>query len=82
MCNYKHSGPIFFSGNIELDAVNVIPEAVSQKSLRIEGKFHGFNVTWDPISNVNYGQVFYEIKISHSDKRDIVVSIFSIYKFL
>lgn len=65
-----------FSDGRELNKVNVIPEAVAQMSLRVEGTFHDFNITWDPITNVNYGQIFYEIKIRHADKKDIFVSYF------
>ncbi|RZF32704.1 hypothetical protein LSTR_LSTR004132, partial [Laodelphax striatellus] len=52
---------------------NVIPEAVSTSSFRVEGQYNSFYITWSPVKNVNYGQVFYELKISHAYKRDIIV---------
>lgn len=45
------------------DNINVIPEAIPNSSIQIIGTYKFFNITWDKIKNVNYGNVFYEIKI-------------------
>ncbi|XP_050510998.1 proto-oncogene tyrosine-protein kinase ROS isoform X1 [Diabrotica virgifera virgifera] len=43
--------------------VNVIPKMVEKRSVKVVGSCESFNITWDPVSNVNYGTVFYEIQI-------------------
>lgn len=53
--------------------LNVIPEAVSAKSIKIIGTYKIFNITWDPVTNVNYGSVFYEVRIRWQ-KQDISVA--------
>ncbi|XP_054270502.1 proto-oncogene tyrosine-protein kinase ROS isoform X2 [Macrosteles quadrilineatus] len=55
----------------KLSEVSVIPQPISQQSLRVEGGFEEFTILWDPVTNVNYGQVFYEIKIRNLNKKDI-----------
>ncbi|KAG7465669.1 hypothetical protein MATL_G00155980 [Megalops atlanticus] len=37
----------------------VIPQAVSEKSIRVEGNHSAFWVLWEPSLNVEYGEVFY-----------------------
>lgn len=32
-------------------------------SIQIMGSWSHFNITWNPVQNVNYGIVFYEIKV-------------------
>lgn len=54
------------SGNI-----NVIPEAIPNSSIQIIGTYKIFNITWEKIENVNYGSVFYEIKIKSPKMSDI-----------
>ncbi|XP_046670760.1 proto-oncogene tyrosine-protein kinase ROS-like isoform X1 [Homalodisca vitripennis] len=55
----------------KLSEVNVIPQPISQQSLRVEGTFEEFKICWNPVDNVNYGLVFYEIKIRNLNKKDI-----------
>uniref|UniRef100_A0A1B0CKJ2 Fibronectin type-III domain-containing protein n=1 Tax=Lutzomyia longipalpis TaxID=7200 RepID=A0A1B0CKJ2_LUTLO len=55
-----------------LSSVNVIPCQISNKSIHIRGVWTSFDIIWDPIENVNYGQVFYEIRIHASGHKDIV----------
>ncbi|XP_076250339.1 receptor protein-tyrosine kinase sevenless isoform X2 [Rhynchophorus ferrugineus] len=43
--------------------INVIPEVVDRTSVRVIGSSENFNVTWSPVRNVNYGNVFYEVQI-------------------
>ncbi|CRK90687.1 CLUMA_CG004384, isoform A, partial [Clunio marinus] len=54
------------SGNI-----NVIPEAIPNSSIKIIGTYKFFNITWNRIMNVNFGNVYYEIKIKSSKIADI-----------
>ncbi|KAK9499087.1 hypothetical protein O3M35_003599 [Rhynocoris fuscipes] len=51
--------------------VNAIPDPVDINSLKIIGNFSNFNISWNPVENVNCGEVFYELKISHSHKREL-----------
>lgn len=50
--------------------VNVIPEPVRLSSLQITGTWDQFFIKWDPVTNVNYDQVFYEVKIYDFSKMD------------
>ncbi|KAG5883190.1 hypothetical protein JTB14_018205 [Gonioctena quinquepunctata] len=43
--------------------VNVVPGKVDNKSVKVVGSSESFNVTWDPVKNVNYGDTFYEVQI-------------------
>lgn len=45
--------------------VMVIPERVNESSIRTIGTWSDFNITWAPVTNVNYGTVFYEVSIRH-----------------
>lgn len=42
--------------------INVIPGQLNASSIRITGNWESFNISWDPIDNVNYGEVFYDIR--------------------
>ena len=55
-----------------LDKLNVIPNAVSRSSIRVEGPYTLFNVSWDPITKVNFGKVFYRIKMILNEEETIV----------
>ncbi|XP_074032211.1 receptor protein-tyrosine kinase sevenless isoform X2 [Leptinotarsa decemlineata] len=50
--------------------VNVLPEKVNNNSVEVVGSSDSFNVTWNPVKNVNYGQVFYEVQIDDSTRID------------
>ncbi|XP_034935442.1 proto-oncogene tyrosine-protein kinase ROS isoform X2 [Chelonus insularis] len=45
--------------------ISVIPRAVAFDSIRVEGTWRNFYVTWDPVNNTNYGTVFYEVKFAN-----------------
>jgi hypothetical protein len=53
------------------DAVNVIPEPVRVSSIQVTGTWDQFFIKWDPVTNVNYDQVFYEVKIYDFSRTDI-----------
>lgn len=55
---------IFLDGVDPWTDINVIPEQVNSSLIRVVGTSESFNVTWEPITNVNYGKVFYEIEIN------------------
>lgn len=63
-----------FSGDLEVEP-DVIPKAVSQSSIRVSGTWESFNISWNPVSNVNYGQVFYEVKVRDGTGKEMNVSI-------
>lgn len=50
--------------NLTSETVMVLPNAVDLDSIRVAGSWRNFNVTWDPVKNVNYGTVFYEVKFA------------------
>ncbi|XP_021913370.1 proto-oncogene tyrosine-protein kinase ROS isoform X3 [Zootermopsis nevadensis] len=52
------------------DDINVIPEPVCLPSIHITGTWDKFLIKWDPVTNVNYDQVFYEVKIYDFSKTD------------
>ncbi|XP_074098359.1 receptor protein-tyrosine kinase sevenless isoform X3 [Cotesia typhae] len=47
------------------DNITVIPRAVSLNSIRVIGTWGNFNVSWDPVTNINHGTVFYEVKFAN-----------------
>lgn len=55
----------------------MIPNPVQKSSIRIEGSFDSFNVLWDAVTNVNYGKIFYRVKM-RIDDADLIVSILHI----
>ncbi|XP_029680165.1 proto-oncogene tyrosine-protein kinase ROS-like isoform X4 [Formica exsecta] len=50
--------------NLTSETVKVSPDAVDFNSIRVEGTWRNFNISWDPVKNVNYGTVFYEVKFA------------------
>ncbi|XP_069689840.1 proto-oncogene tyrosine-protein kinase ROS isoform X2 [Periplaneta americana] len=52
------------------DDVNVIPEPVRLSSIHITGTWDQFSISWDPVTNVNYDKVFYEVKMYNISKMD------------
>lgn len=66
--------------------VIVTPSKVDSRSVRVVGNSESFNVTWDPVKNINYGSVFYEIQIEkHSKERNdslVRKAIFKNYMFI
>jgi proto-oncogene tyrosine-protein kinase ROS len=50
--------------NLTSETAVVLPNAVDLDSIRVEGTWRNFNISWDPVKNVNYGTVFYEVKFA------------------
>ncbi|XP_014223646.1 proto-oncogene tyrosine-protein kinase ROS [Trichogramma pretiosum] len=48
----------------QMSRLVVRPEAVNVSSIRIEGNWRDFNVTWQAVNNTNYGRVFYEVSFA------------------
>ncbi|XP_022257171.1 proto-oncogene tyrosine-protein kinase ROS-like [Limulus polyphemus] len=44
-------------------SVNVIPEVISENDVLLTGKWDNFTISWPNSKRVNYGQVFYKVKI-------------------
>jgi hypothetical protein len=59
-----------FVADTSVSDVNVIPEPVRLSSIQVTGKWDEFLIKWDPVTNVNYDQVFYEVKIYDFSKTD------------
>ncbi|XP_076645581.1 receptor protein-tyrosine kinase sevenless isoform X2 [Halictus rubicundus] len=53
-----------YPNNLVSETVVVLPKAVSYNSIRVEGTWRNFNISWDPVDNINYGTVFYEVKFA------------------
>ncbi|XP_031333150.1 proto-oncogene tyrosine-protein kinase ROS isoform X2 [Photinus pyralis] len=47
------------------DDVSVIPEPINRNSIKVVGFWDSFNITWEPSQKVNFGTVFYEIKVDN-----------------
>lgn len=52
--------------------VSVIPDQVPEDSIKIIGTYKFFNITWSDVENVNYDQVFYEIKVQSPKIPDVI----------
>lgn len=52
---------------MKYEDVNVLPDAIDESSLNVIGTWDSFNITWKPVVNVNFGDIFYEIKIGGDD---------------
>lgn len=63
------------------DTVSVIPEPVRVSSIQITGTWDQFFIKWDPVTNVNYDQVFYEIKIYDFSRTDFSVPVCISFSF-
>jgi hypothetical protein len=61
---------LFLADMSTSDTVNVIPESVHVSSIQITGTWDQFFIRWDPVMNVNYDQVFYEVKIYDFSRTD------------
>ncbi|XP_076297885.1 receptor protein-tyrosine kinase sevenless isoform X2 [Lasioglossum baleicum] len=53
-----------YPNSLVSETVVVLPKAVSYNSIRVEGTWRNFNISWDPVDNINYGTVFYEVKFA------------------
>ena len=54
--------------------MNVIPESVNLTSIKITGEWDSFTISWSPTMRVNYGQVFYEVKVEYNNRLHVEVS--------
>lgn len=53
--------------------VTVIPEQVNAESIYvISGDSETFNITWEKVRNVNYGQIFYEVRIYTDTQKEFI----------
>ncbi|XP_014482097.1 PREDICTED: proto-oncogene tyrosine-protein kinase ROS isoform X2 [Dinoponera quadriceps] len=48
--------------NLTSENIVVSPNPVDFHSIRVEGTWRNFSISWDPVKNINYGTVFYEVK--------------------
>lgn len=46
--------------------INVIPHAINVSSIVVSGTWNSFTISWAPITSVNYGEVFYDIRFLNS----------------
>lgn len=60
-----------------MNSIKVVPLSIAENAIRIVGTHDRFNITWDPVSNVNYGIVFYEIRVDDGD--EVLYSLVRIY---
>lgn len=60
--------------NLSKYTIQAIPKSVDPFLIRIEGTWDSFNITWTHVININYGQVFYEIKSAGKPYIDSSVS--------
>lgn len=65
---HLHQFPKFLNS----ENIVVLPNSVNYQSIKIEGNWTNFNISWDPVNNTNYGIVFYKVKFVDMDKNSIV----------
>lgn len=58
--------------SLNSETIVVLPDAVDVQSIRIEGDWTSFNISWDAVNNTNYGIVFYEVVFSYVNTNSIV----------
>ncbi|KPM08333.1 proto-oncogene tyrosine-protein kinase ROS-like protein [Sarcoptes scabiei] len=54
---------------IDQKEVRVVPTSVDPSLIRIVGTWENFTIQWDPISNVNYGEVFYDLTLENDRQK-------------
>ncbi|XP_017769031.1 PREDICTED: proto-oncogene tyrosine-protein kinase ROS isoform X2 [Nicrophorus vespilloides] len=57
-----------------MKGISVIPEQIERSSVQVSGSWDYFNITWKPVQRVNYGIVFYEIKVDTQLRNDSIFS--------
>ncbi|XP_043482361.1 proto-oncogene tyrosine-protein kinase ROS isoform X2 [Leptopilina heterotoma] len=57
---------------LDSENITVLPNSVNYRSIKIEGNWTNFNISWDPVNNTNYGIVFYKVKFVDVGKNSIV----------
>lgn len=45
--------------------INVIPEPVDPETIQTSGSYKRFNITWQPVQTVNFGEVFYRVEATY-----------------
>lgn len=50
-------------------SINVVPFAVDRERIMITGSWDNFTLRWEPVKNVNYGQVFYDLVVEDGDRQ-------------
>ncbi|XP_055642898.1 proto-oncogene tyrosine-protein kinase ROS isoform X2 [Toxorhynchites rutilus septentrionalis] len=55
--------------------VNVLPTQVNDSSIRIQGTWKKFSIVWDPVTNVNFGKVYYKLTIRVKGKKDDIYEL-------
>lgn len=59
------------------DKISVLPEMIDKRTIKVNGSWNSFNITWKPVQNVNFGAVFYEINVNDTiTKNDTTVVCF------
>ncbi|KAH9520631.1 hypothetical protein DERF_004331, partial [Dermatophagoides farinae] len=49
----------------------VVPKPVDENSIKIQGTWENFTIKWDPVTNINYGQVFYDLSLENDNVKVI-----------
>ncbi|XP_023240042.1 proto-oncogene tyrosine-protein kinase ROS-like [Centruroides sculpturatus] len=61
--------------------INVIPYAIQENQVQVNGLWDRFNITWNLESGVNYGTVYYEMKIETERKSFTFSTEQTFYRF-
>ncbi|XP_045468365.1 proto-oncogene tyrosine-protein kinase ROS isoform X2 [Harmonia axyridis] len=61
------------SDSIKIEDIVVIPNIVQRNSIKVFGNSDSFNVSWYPVTNVNYGTVFYEVQIDNLSRNNSTI---------
>lgn len=63
-----------FSDVTNLDeSVSSVPNKIDRNTVTVVGSWDNFNITWSAVTNVNYGIVFYEIKVDSLSRNGSMV---------
>ncbi|CAL4065204.1 unnamed protein product, partial [Meganyctiphanes norvegica] len=58
----------------EMKNINVIPDKVNNETIMVKGLWENFTINWDPVTNINYGNLSYEIIVDDGTSRVVSIS--------
>lgn len=62
-----------YPGGLDPSLVKVVPSQIARNKIKVIGTWENFTIIWSMETNVNYGEVFYELKIS--DDREVYTQV-------
>ncbi|GIY65962.1 tyrosine-protein kinase receptor [Caerostris darwini] len=53
---------------LDMRSIRVVPPSISEDAVRVVGTHDEFSIRWEAVSVVNFGAVFYEIRVDDGDE--------------